>query len=116
MRWLILLVPLAVAIAIFATVIRDLMRVWRRRATERELDDNLRQREQDAERLEVAIEGHVRRRLDEAVTNLGAGDVLHALEILEPLAKRLARHPLGVEAKGELAADGHGGAAGTQKP
>jgi hypothetical protein len=58
---------------------------------------------QDAERLEVAIEGHVRRRLDEAVTSLGAGDVLHALEILEPLAKRLARHPLGVEAKGELA-------------
>ena len=58
---------------------------------------------QDAERLKIAIEAHARHRLDEAVASLSAGDVLHALEILEPLAKTLARHPLGMEAKAQVA-------------
>lgn len=51
MRWLILLVPLTVAVAIFATVIRDLLRRASRRASVKELDEHFIEREADAAEL-----------------------------------------------------------------
>jgi len=51
MRWLILLIPLAVAVAIFATVVRDLLRRARRRASANDLDERFAKREADAHLL-----------------------------------------------------------------
>jgi hypothetical protein len=51
MRWLLLLIPLAVAIVIFATVVRDLVRRARRRASVKDLDERFAGRQVDAGRL-----------------------------------------------------------------
>ncbi|MFC1610992.1 hypothetical protein ACFL6C_08540 [Myxococcota bacterium] len=47
-RWIILLVPLAIAAVIFASVIRDLVRIARRRALKNDLEERMRERQQDA--------------------------------------------------------------------
>lgn len=54
---------------------------------------------QDAESVKRRLEDHALSRLEEGRAALDVRDVLQALDILEPLAKTLARHDVGTAAK-----------------
>jgi len=53
----------------------------------------------EAAAIQRAVRTHALARLDEAEASLKEGDVLHALEIAEPLSETLPRHEIGLQAR-----------------